>query len=346
MGRFFVFLITLVDLLAAGWTYMCGALIVPNVLNLALWLADNLGRFFFYLLAWGWLPHLPIFPLPLNLTQMVAARNQSWGLLWLSFYLLTRLFFLWKSPLMQKTAPAHRVYPQETRWILIEQCVQQYQQALTRFLIPPVTLKVPPTFAYEDRSASVLITWQRNTPILPTFLLKPQKPWLLATFLALELAKYNSTDRFVQSWRSTYPWMRPNGFLSCLGIFFWLPVALLHSGLYKDWCKERVLAYDEFAYLCGQGDALLRFLRVQEANGVQMFTTDYEPSTMERIGHLEALLRDEYAQMAKLGLAVPALPEPLLQPEEKLLPLLTEYARGTVTGPKALVRTERKHTFQ
>jgi hypothetical protein len=74
-----------------------------------------------------------------------------------------------------------------------------------------------------------------------------------------------------------------------------------------------------FLYLCGRGEALLKILLANEANRIQMLATDYEPSTLERIRALEALLRAEYKQMAKLDLEVPKLPELLQKPPKKLL---------------------------
>jgi len=172
MGRFLVFFILLLDCIAAGCTYLWGAIVVPNILSLMLWLLDNLGRFLFYLLSWGWLPGFPVLP----------------------------------------------------------------------------------------------------------------------------------------AWMSTYPYRRPHRGLACAGIFFWLPASIIRCKLYKEWCKQRELTYDEFAYLCSQGEALLRFLQASAVHQVQLLATDYEPSMLERIGHLEALLRTEYEQMAKLGLVVPNLP--------------------------------------
>jgi hypothetical protein len=113
---------------------------------------------------------------------------------------------------------------------------------------------------------------------------------------------------------STYPQMRPDRRLAWIGIFFWLPASILRSKLYKDWCKERDLVYDEFAYLCDQGEALLRILRFNEAHNVQTLATEYEASTLERIGHLEALLHKEHEQMTRLGLTIPDPPENLLPP--------------------------------
>ena len=74
----------------------------------------------------------------------------------------------------------------------------------------------------------------------------------------------------------------------------------MHSKCYKDWRKARELRYGEFAYLCGQGETLLSMLRLNEAHHMQVFATEYESSTLERIGHLEALLHQEYEQMTRL----------------------------------------------
>ncbi|HET8842214.1 MAG TPA: hypothetical protein VFN35_12140, partial [Ktedonobacteraceae bacterium] len=229
------------------------------------------------------------------------------GLLWLALYVLTRLSFFWKSPMMQRRAPANILYPPEPRWELVNQCLQHYNQALTRFLPPPFKLRVPPAFSYEAREDGMLITWRRWLPIIPESLLEPSSQPLLGTLLAVELGKYQSGDLIVRSWMATYPFRKPSRFLAWSGIFFWMPVGLVRSKLYKDWCKERELAYDEFAYLCGRGEGLLQMLRFNEAHNLQMFATEYEPSTSERIGHLEALLCKEHEQMTKLGLATPAL---------------------------------------
>lgn len=311
MGRFLVFFAILLDLIAAGCTYVYGAVLVPNVLHLASWLADSFGRFLFYLLSWGWLPHLPVLPFPIDLKQIAATRNRVWGLLWLGLYGLTRLHFFRNNSMMQKRAPANTLYPNEVRWRLVEQCLQQYRQALMRFLTPPIRLKVPTTFRYEVQEASTAITWQRRAPVLPTFLLQESAQPALAALLAVELAKYHCADRFVHAWMATYPLRQPGFMITWMGIFFWLPASLVRAKCYKDWCKGRELLYDEFAYLCGQGEALLSILRFNEAHDIQMFATEYEPGTLERIGHLEALLLKEYEQMDQLGLQVPELPGPL-----------------------------------
>ena len=115
MGRFLLFLIILVDLIAIGCTYLYGAIIVPNIFNLVIWVLDILGRFLFYLLSWGWLPHLPVIPLPLALTLVLVTRNRIWGLLWLGFSMLMRLSSFRASPLFQRFAPANAQHGEQSQ---------------------------------------------------------------------------------------------------------------------------------------------------------------------------------------------------------------------------------------
>lgn len=319
MGRFFVFLSTLLEMLAAGLTYLAGTLVVPNILGLAIWLLAEGGRGVFYLLSWGWLPHLPALPFPLSFSQLAHTRNRSCGLFWLGLYLLMRIRFLWQSPVLQKRAPANTLYPQEQRWHLIDGCIRHYQHNLTRFLTLPVRFKVPSTFRYEERAEGTIITWQSGAPVIPSSLLTPSMQPVLAPLLALELAKYHCADRFIRTWMSTYLLIRPGCNLAWFGAFCWLPMSLVHTKRYKMWCKQRELAYDEFAYLCGQGEALLQILRIQERNGLKVSATEYKPATAERIGHLEGLLHAEYEQMTRLGLAVPDLPGAPQLPAKHLL---------------------------
>lgn len=309
MGRFLLFLTIVLDGVAAVLSYLFGATIVPNVFVLLLFVLESMGRLIEFLFGGmlGWLPRIPVMKLP-DLFAIDNTWRITWGLIWLAIYLLCRLVNIADNSLFVRHAPTNRIFQKEVRDLLVQQCYHQYREALTRFSPPPVVLRPPLTFAYEDREG-LLITWQKRTPIIPASLLTPEAQPALLPLLALELAKYQSGDMFIRAAFATYPYQRPSGCLFLTGIFLQIPLLVPRGRWYKHWCYQRELEYDTFAYYLGQGEMLLQMLRVQEANKVNQHLTEYEPSTSERIGHLLSLLRNEYLQMQQLGLPVPEAPE-------------------------------------
>ena len=351
MGRFFAFLIIVLDASAAVLTAVCGAVIIPNAIWLGLNGLDLLARAFEYLFSGlKFLPRMPVMTLPTLFTW--DTWHESWGLIWLALYLITRLTFIVEALRTRSNAPANTAHPGEERWELVIACIKGYQDRLARLYPVPVKLRVPPGVKYTTQQNVSLITWQYGLPVFPMGLLVPATQPLLRPLLALELAKYNSADQQVKAVISLYPDFWPNGYLTVLLIWFWLPCAIKHSKPWKRWCFRRELAYDTFAYLCGEGETLLSILKTQEAANLQQYPNEFEPSTAERIGHLEALLTKEYAQMSQHDLIVPPmpglLPLPLASfviPEETLkeetLMLLdpNKAIRAMLEGPKRIRRS-------
>ncbi len=218
-----------------------------------------------------------------------------------------------KAPLLSQA------WPGEEKHDLVKQCYDLYRRALGRYEPAPLELKTPDTFFYHNRKT---LGYNGPTPILPEELLTPANIKHLQPMLAQHLYWYNLesigpthlptfTPDFVP-----WPWL-----LVPTGNWLWIPVWARQNieddlrDLYTIHQKALILEADAFAALLGQGPALEQQLRVaQRAMRQAGFTDVSEPTLSERIGHLEALNKQERAEMRALGLK-PKEPPRLLPPQ-------------------------------
>lgn len=91
--------------------------------------------------------------------------------------------------------------------------------------------------------------------------------------------------------------------MALAGNFLWLPVWVKWLLPWEQWQAMRVHDADTFAHYLGEGKSLEHHLRLRHSELEQKGRIDYQvPSLIERIGHLEALRKEEHMQMHKLGL--------------------------------------------
>jgi hypothetical protein len=82
------------------------------------------------------------------------------------------------------------------------------------------------------------------------------------------------------------------------GNFLWLPVLVKRLAHWEQWKARRVHDADTFAHYLGEGESLehrLRRWHTELEQAGRPYTS--APSLIERIGHLEALRKEEYRQM-------------------------------------------------
>ncbi len=209
----------------------------------------------------------------------------------------------------RKEQPAlAQAWPGEQKWELVEHCYQLFRNALERFDPPPVKLRTPTGFYYRK---NISLEWIKDKmwPVLPEEWLTPERIHLLLPLLAHHLAWFN-TEGHVDEALINYPDYVPFSWLLVLtGNFLWLPVKVKHSleGQFHlrdmEQRKQRVLDADRFAFYLGQGPALEHLLRRMHTDLEQRGEVDRNvPTLIERIGHLEALNKQEREQMRKLNL--------------------------------------------
>jgi hypothetical protein len=103
------------------------------------------------------------------------------------------------------------------------------------------------------------------------------------------------------------------------GNFLWLPVWIKWLVHWEQWENRRVHDADTFAHYLGEGESLEHYLRRCHSELERTGRNDYSvPSLIERIGHLEALRKEEHKQLRELEL-IPR--EPPLVTDNSLLQL-------------------------
>ena len=237
-----------------------------------------------------------------------------------------------KEPEPQAQAEEQTVYLNplivgEDKWDVLVGCIAYYEEHLTRLSPPPVSrLKVPPRTRIFHVSKGHQVIWHWHKLVLTDSLLDPIHENRLLTGLARALWDCNSPDLWTRIFLSLYPdapgcLMFPG---SLLGVFIWIPSTVKWALNYQDWRADRELAKDRFAVVCGAGETLLHQIRQWIDAGLEE-PDPHLPRLVERKGQLEALLKEEHAQMRAQDLT-PA--QPLLGQEVQPAPKL-KAARHT-----------------
>ena len=201
-----------------------------------------------------------------------------------------------------------QAWPGEEKHDLLEHCYQEYRQALLRYHPVPLELKTPPTFFYHQGKT---LGYHGPIPIVPEELLDAKHLAFLRPALAVHLYWYNR-DAVGPTFSPATPRYIPlSALLTLTGNWLWLPVTTRVGieedirRLYRTHQKALILEADAFAVMLGQGPALERQLREsQRVLRQQHVVEEHEPTLSERIGHLEALNKQERAEMRALGLTV------------------------------------------
>jgi hypothetical protein len=202
-----------------------------------------------------------------------------------------------------------QAWPGEEKHELVEQCYQQFRQALLRYDPPPLELKTPETFFYHDQDT---LNYRGSIPVLPEAYLNAHKIGELRPMLAAHLYWYNleilAPGGAADSSPGSFLW---EALFLLTGNWLWLPSELCQSiaselgQLSTSQYRGLVLEADAFAVLLGQGPELERQLReVQRVMRARHMVEEHAPTLSERIGHLEALNKRERAEMRALGLNV------------------------------------------
>ncbi len=202
-----------------------------------------------------------------------------------------------------------QAWPGEEKHDLVEQCYQQFRQALLRYDPPPLELKTLVTFFYHNRET---LDYQGSVPVLPEAYLTAQRIGELRPMLAAHLYWYNleilAPGGAADASSTSSLWSL---FFFFTGNWLWLPTELCQSiaselrHLSASQYKALVLEADAFAVLLGQGPALERQLReVHRLIRARHAVEEHAPTLSERIGHLEALNKQERATLRALGLNV------------------------------------------
>lgn len=262
-------------------------------------------------------PQLGSFPNPLD---FIATPNVLFGLGWLIYYMAT---FAWARMTLSRRqkaqirvnsqaqrqkpqAPLSEAWPGELKYELVERCYQEYRRALQRYNLPLIDLHTPQRFYYRK---SGQLEWVGSIPVLPEQLLTPERIHELLPILAHHLAYYNA-DAPESDDLNGYPDYVPLPWLLiATGNFLWVPVKFrqrIAKQMQVDEVaqkKRQVHEADAFAVVLGQGPALEHLLRrVDEELKVRGQIDMNIPTLIERIGHLEALNKQEREQMRTLGL--------------------------------------------
>ncbi len=299
MGRFSIHSVRWASILGAGLSFLFGGSIVPRLLAIVIWSVRHI--------PWSRNPPGP-FPNP---SVLFSSLNIRFGLIWLAYYILAYLWSicrplhrrfvryrsLYRSTLREPRAS--QAWPGEQKWVLVERCYQRFREALARYSPQPLQLKTPPGFYYR---IGTQIAWEGGMLVLPEELLTPERIHQLLPLLAHHLAYYNSPDGKLQTaWDcspSHSPW-----WMFFTGNFLWLPVWVKWLARWEQWENRRVHDADTFAHYLGEGESLEHYLRRCHSELEQTGRPDnYVPSLVERIGHLEALRKEEHRQMRELGL--------------------------------------------
>jgi hypothetical protein len=245
--------------------------------------------------------------------------------------LLAHLLLWWRTPRTNSTGhlALSRAPIDGPSWRLLEQAYDIYRHHLSRFDPPPITsLKTPPTFYYYQKATTDTarpeqeMYWRDGELVINRAYIGPKEEQadILLPLLARLLYDYNTPDQVVEKLFH----------LAHLAERMWLTEWLLAVPLYvqmkceQQWealARERVLDRDRFAYFCGQGPRLRKWLRLQLKDRTENGQLDNTiPTLAERIEHLDSLLFREEQQVQHLRDALappPATPAPSRQTEEQ-----------------------------
>lgn len=296
MGRVYIHSVRWASVLGAGLSFLFGGSIVPRLMALAIWGVRHI--------PWSETPP-GSFPNPI---AFVFHPNIKLGIIWLAYYIIAYIWSICRlsrgryRSIYRSTLRKPRLsqgWPGEQKWELIEHCYQRYREALARYSPQPVQLKTPPGFYYREGYESA---WKGIMPVLPEQLLTPERIHQLLPILAHHLAYYHSPDLKLRAEWEFYPSHSPR-WMVLTGNFLWLPVVVKRMANWEKWQTGWVHDADTFTHYLGEGESLERQLRRCHSELEQAAEPDTNvPSLIERIGHLEALRKEEHRQMHELGL--------------------------------------------
>ena len=198
-------------------------------------------------------------------------------------------------------------------WQLIEQAYSLYRRCLARFSPSPLNrLRTPATFCYYQRQMNSASTepanpehelyWCDGTLIINRSYIGPKEEQadILLPLLARLLYDCNTPNRAVEYLfhlahiAERVPW---------IAWMLTLPLAVAQK-CERQWeimARERILERDWFAYVCGQGPRLRKWLRLQLQDRTDNELPDNAiPTLAERIDHLDSLLDHEERQVERL----------------------------------------------
>lgn len=225
----------------------------------------------------------------------------------------------------EKLLSFSRAHQDGTLWQLLEQAYRLYRRSLSRFDPSPVSpLKTPPTFFFypPKPEADEHVNLERNLYWIAGELVinqayigpKPEQTEILLPLLARLLHDYNGPDHLIEQLLC----LAQLGKASVWGLFLWLPI-LVALSCERHWQaleRDRVLDRDRFAWWCGEGSRLRKLLRVHLNDQIACGQADNTvPTLIERIDHLDSLLKREARQVKELHAALPEAPTS--SPDEK-----------------------------
>ena len=218
-----------------------------------------------------------------------------------------------------------RAHPDGEFWLYLEQAYAFYRRALARFNPPPITcLRTPATFYYYQRQTTnpdILpnpereIYWVNGNLVINQAYIGPRKEQaeLLLPFVARLLYDENSPDRIVQL-LFRFAHVGDTQWLSAWFLFVPIAVAQECEKRWETMEPDHVLDRDRFAFDCGEGKRLRKWLQAQLAERFKNDQPDNAiPTLAERIEHLGSLLGREARQVKELReglLAPPTSPTP------------------------------------
>jgi hypothetical protein len=215
-----------------------------------------------------------------------------------------------------------RAHPDGTIWELIERAYAIYRQNLARFDPPPISrLVTPTTFFYYQKQVAPTETseptnpeqeiyWRDGDLIINRAYIgtKDEQADILLPQLARQLYDCNTPDRAVE--RLFH--------MAFVAERTWLPSWILTIPIYvaqkceRHWQameRERILDRDWFAYACGQGPLLRKWLHSQLKERTDKGWPDNSiPTLAERIDHLDSLITREKRQVQRLRDMLPPAP--------------------------------------
>ncbi len=273
------------------------------------------------ILLWFLKPNWMAIPAPLF--SHVPLEAASWRFTFVpqgaavavSLSLLAHISILWRAQhdAANKPISFSRAHPDGPIWLLTEQAYALYRQNLTRFHPSPIPhLKTPSTFYYYQKQVNPDVSappdpeqemyWYRGYLVINRGYLghKDEQADILLPLLARLLYDNNTLDHVVLFLFD----------LAHIAEGFCLTAWLLAVPLYvQQRCEERwkaleperVLDRDWFAYACGQGPRLRRFLRRRLEEQTQQQVPDTSvPTLAERIDHLDSLMNREAQQVQQV----------------------------------------------
>lgn len=274
-----------------------------------------------------WLIRSDLMTIPARIVPSIPLEAPSWRLILLpqgaaiavSLVVLAHLTVLWRASITPDTQQLtlSRAHLDGPIWQLIEQAYALYRSRLARFRPPPIRhLKTPSTFYHYQQHTNIPANperemyWRNGNLIINRSYIGPKEEQasILLPFLARLLYDCNTADRAVedlfdlahtarQTWLTAWPLA--------------LPLLAQHrcEGRWRTQEQDRVLDRDWFAYVCGQGPRLRRWLLLQLQGRMQNNQPDNTvPTLAERIDHLDSLLIQEEQQVQWLRNSLPAVP--------------------------------------